>query len=302
MSSAATLAGHAELPDISAYIQLIGERVRGLRARRGMTRKDLSRHSGISERYLAQVEAGEANISITMLWRIAQAMNIAFNELLPNGQTAASVRQTPLLTLLERLTPEQEKTAYNLLLKHFADRNGPVHGVALIGLRGAGKTTLGRRLAQEFEIPFLRLGELIESLAGMKIGEIFSLGGQTAYRRLERQAVQHVIDNYENVILETGGSLVSEKETYHLLLSAFYTIWVRATPEEHMTRVVEQGDLRPMQGNQAAMEDLRRILEEREPFYKAANYTLDTAGRTVEDCVQELTAKTKCYCCPWQWN
>ncbi|HXH03665.1 MAG TPA: helix-turn-helix transcriptional regulator [Candidatus Competibacteraceae bacterium] len=286
---------------ISAYIAHIGERVRGLRARRGMTRKDLSKHSGISERYLAQVEGGEANISITLLWRIAQAMNVEFHELLPYNSKPA-IQVAPLLAFLERLSPEQQKSAYSLLLKHFADAKGPVHGVALIGLRGAGKTTLGSLLAKEMSIPFLRLGEIIEKFAGMGVGEIFSLGGQQAYRRLEHQAVQHVIDNYDNVILEAGGSLVSEKETYDLLLTSFYTVWVRAQPEEHMSRVIAQGDFRPMAGNQEAMEDLRRILTEREPYYQAANYVLDTSGRSVEDCLQELVTKVRRYCCPWQWS
>ena len=275
---------------VAAYILRIGERVRGLKAQRGMTRKELAKHSGISERYLAQLEAGKANISISLLWRIAEAMNVGLGELL-SGDTRSAIHLEPLRKFLEQLSLSQERAAYELLLKYFSDSGRSLRGVALIGLRGAGKTTVGNLLANEFKIPFVKLRDVIEKLGGLEVSELFSLGGQKAYRRLEYQAVDHVLENYDNVILEAGGSLVSQKETYNHLLASFYTVWVRATPEEHMTRVAEQGDLRPMKGNKEAMEDLKRILEEREPYYKAANYVLNTSGRSVEECVQELVDK-----------
>jgi len=285
----------ADSDSIGAYISGIGERTRGLRAERGMSRKDLSRHSGISERYLAQLEGGQANISVTLLWQIAEALNIDFQELLPSDDTLG-IQLKPLLGFLQRLSLEQQKAAYSLLRKTFADTPPPpAQGVALLGLRGGGKSTLGKLLAEELEIPFIRLGDLIEELAGMETAELFSLGGQKAYRRLEHQAVRRVIERRETVVLETGGSLVSEQRTYNDVLNSFYTVWVKASPEEHMNRVVAQGDLRPMQDSSEAMSDLRRILMERESNYRAVNYVLDTSGRSIPDCLRELVEQCRYY-------
>lgn len=280
--------------EIERRLKRLSERVRAVRARRGMTRKDLSRHSSISERYLAQLENGGANVSIALLWRIAGAMGVGLHELLPDSP-AASVRFPPLADLLSRLSSADEEAAYKLLSPRYAVHREPYTGIALIGLRGAGKSTLGARLAEIFGVPFVRVGEVIEQLGGMELGELFSLGGQTTYRRLERQAVQHVLGHYPRAVLETGGSLVSEHDTFSALRSAFYTVWVQTSPQEHMNRVVSQGDLRPMEGSEAAMDDLRRILAEREPYYRTANYTISTSGRTVEDCVAELAAVCEPY-------
>jgi len=283
-----------ESDPIAAYIAGIGERTRGLRAERGMSRKDLSRHSGISERYLAQLESGQANISVTLLWQIADALNVEFQELLPSGDTPG-IQLKPLVSFLERLSLDQQKAAYSMLRKTFTEAPGPAQGIALLGLRGGGKSTLGQLLAKELDLPFFRLGDVIEQLAGMQTAELFSLGGQKAYRRLEQQAVRRVIDRRETVVLETGGSLVSEQATYNDVLSSFYTVWIKASPEEHMERVVAQGDLRPMQDSTEAMSDLRRILAERESNYSAANYTLDTSGRSVQDCLRELVEQCRSY-------
>ena len=274
--------------DIDAYIQAIGQRVRGARARRGMTRKDLSQHSDISQRYLAQVETGKANISVGLLSRIAQALNLDILELLPRSRNDRVAGQAHLQQLLERLSPQELTQAQQLLSDHFAQAPQEVHGIALIGLRGGGKSTLGRLLADSLNIPFIRLGNVIESLAGMDIPELFSRSGQDVYRELEKQAVEYILHSYDKVILETGGSLVSELDTYVLLKNSFYTVWVQASPAEHMERVIEQGDLRPIQGNMEAMEDLKLILEERRPQYEAAHYALNTSGRTVEECLVEL--------------
>lgn len=281
--------------DIAAYLRELGERVRSLRARRGMTRKDLSRHSDISERYLAQLENGAANPSVELLWRIVHAMGISFDELV-SDRSIQPMSHAPLLDLLRTLTAEEQNAAYGMLVRHFAPQPPQsLKGVALIGLRGAGKSTLGRAMGEACGVPFLRLGDLVEQLAGMELSEIFSLGGQKTYRRLEREAVQYVIDTHERAIVEAGGSLVSESETFDLLRASFFTVWVRTSPEEHMNRVIQQGDLRPMRGNDEAMDDLRRILAEREPFYGTAGYALDTSQRTPEDCLQELTAVCRPY-------
>ncbi|MDZ7839385.1 MAG: helix-turn-helix transcriptional regulator [Gammaproteobacteria bacterium] len=280
---------------INAYIAGIGDLTRGLRAERGMSRKDLSRHSGISERYLAQLEGGQANISVTLLWQIAEALNVEFEDLLPS-QHAPSIQLKPLLSFLERLTLEQQKAAYSLLRRAFTEAPGPAHGIALLGLRGGGKSTLGSLLSRELGLPFVRLGELIEELAGMKTAELFSLAGQKGYRRLEHQAVKQVVERGEPVVVETGGSLVSEQQTLNDVLSSFYTVWIRASPEEHMNRVVAQGDLRPMRDSSESMSDLKRILAEREGYYSAANYVLDTSGRSVEECLRELVEQCRNIC------
>jgi len=278
----------AEYQGIEAYIKAIGQRVRGARARRGMTRKDLSQHSEISQRYLAQVETGQANISVGLLSRIAQALNLDIHELLPQSRNDRVALQAQLKQLLERLSPGELAQAQQLLSDHFAKAPLKLHGIALVGLRGGGKSTLGRLLANSLGIPFIRLGNVIESLAGMDIPELFARGGQEAYRQAEKEAVEYVLESYEKVVLETGGSLVSELDTYNLVINSFYTVWIAASPTEHMKRVIEQGDLRPIQGNRDAMEDLKLILEERRPQYEAAHYALNTSGRTVQDCLLEL--------------
>lgn len=275
--------------EIERRLKLLSERVRATRARRGMTRKNLSRHSGISERYLAQLENGGANVSIVLMWRIANAMDVGLHELLPD-QPSALVRFPPLADLLKRLSPAEEEIACTVLSRQFPTRRGPYRGVVLIGLRGAGKTTLGRRLAERFALSFVRISEVVERLGGMQLDELFELGGQKRYRRLEREAVRYVIGQCPRSVIETGGSLVSEPESFSLLRSTFYTVWVRTTPEEHMNRVISQGDMRPMAGGQEAMDDLRRILAEREPYYRSANYMLNTSARTIDDCVDELAA------------
>ncbi len=282
---------------LKTYINTIANRVRGMRAQRGMTRKDLSKHSGISERYLAQVETGKANMSIALLWRLAEAMDVGLSEILPY-ECSACVEHPPLKQFLAGLDADQERRAYQLLQQHFSappsgDSETGFQGVALIGLRGAGKTTLGKLLAERTGTPFVRLSDVIEQQGGLELHELFTLFGQKAYRRLERQAIDHILQSYDKVVLEIGGSLVSEKSTYSRLLNSFFTVWVRAKPEEHMSRVMAQGDTRPMEASQKAMDDLKLILAEREPYYMAANEVLDTSGRSVEACAQELISKCR---------
>ena len=271
--------------DFEDYIASIADRVRSIRARRGMTRKLLSAHSGVSERYLSQVETGKANISVALLWRIAQAMDVGVQELLPGSNNR---EYSSLLNLIENMGPAQQEQAY-LLIKEQLRAQTASHGVALIGLRGAGKSELGSMLGHHTGVPFIDLVDVVEKISGMEVGELFALGGQKAYRRYEYDALNYALEHFPQAIVEAGGSLVTQPDTYHRLLRHYHTIWVRAKPEEHMQRVIAQGDLRPMQGNtEAAMDDLRRILAEREKEYQAAHYVLNTTGRTVDSCFDEL--------------
>ncbi|SFU81716.1 helix-turn-helix transcriptional regulator [Halomonas korlensis] len=271
----------------------IGERVRAYRARRGIARKNLSAQSGISERYLAQIETGKANISIELLQRLAQAMVVPLHGLLPAlGQQALP---NSLSDLLHRLSSSQLEEAYQLLARHFAPPRTCQSGIALIGIRFGGKTTLGELLASELSLPFIRLSQVIEAQGGMKVGEVLELGGQRTYRRLERQALEHVNEQHPLSVLEVGGGLVTEPETFQKLLSSFYTVWLKASPDELMRRLMAEGDMRPLEGNnlKIAKEDLTRILTERDADYRQADHILETTGRTVEECFLELVSVSR---------
>lgn len=275
-------------------IAQIAHRIKDCRVRLGLTRRLLSVHSGISERYLSQIEAGKANISVALLWRITQAMDVDMHEVLPTSSIRGEL-SSPLFRLIKNLSPKQQDQAAGLLEAHLS----PVprsRGVALIGLRGAGKSELGNLLGDHSGVPFVDLVQVIEQLSGMEVGELFALGGQSAYRRFEQQALDHVLKSYNKAIVETGGSLVMQHDTYHKLLARYHTVWIKASADEHMQRVIAQGDLRPMRGNaRAAMGDLKRILAERQKEYQAAHFTLDTTGRSVHSCLSELVQETSSY-------
>jgi len=271
------------------YLRVLGERVRSHRLRRGMTRSMLSEHSAVSERYLAQLEGGRGNVSIRLLRRIAQAMDVQVAELVHEGPEPP-VELRLIDEQLRRLPPEQLRHLHELLRERFAQPGPRRERVALIGLRGAGKSTLGPALAERLGVPFLKLVPEIEREAGMDIREILALSGQRGYRRLERRVLERVIEAHARAVIEVGGGLVTEPGTFSFLLSTCYTIWIRTTPEEHMRRVLAQGDYRPMAGNAEAMDDLRRILAAREPFYREADAVLDTAGRSVEESLDTLEA------------
>jgi XRE family aerobic/anaerobic benzoate catabolism transcriptional regulator len=263
--------------------------VREARARRGMTRKILARDSGVSERYLAQLEAGQGNISIVLLRQVAHAMGLPLAELV-REEPDRPVELTLLGEMLGRLQPAELAQARRLLVETFGRSAGGARRrrVALIGLRGAGKSTLGAMLAARRGVPFVELDREIERELGTSLGEVFDLYGQAAYRRHERRALEGVIERHDRAVIAVGGSLVSEPATFDLLLQACFTVWLTAKPEEHMARVVAQGDTRPMAGNAEAMEDLRRILAGRGPLYSKADVTVDTAGKTVEQAFKEL--------------
>ncbi len=279
-SKAAERRARAEAEGGEGYLGLVGERVRKARARRGMTRRILAADSGVSERYLAQLEAGQGNVSILLLRQIARAMGMPLGDLAREGADPP-IELTLVKQLLERLTADELKAAYKLLSGRFdRARGGRRAGrIALIGLRGAGKSTLGKRLAARLGLPFVDMGVEIEAESGMSLSELFSLSGQPTYRRLERRCLDRLIEAQERVVIETGGSLVSEPATYELLLQSCFAVWIKAAPEEHMSRVIAQGDYRPMAGNDEAMEDLRRILKERAPLYGQADAVVDTSGR-----------------------
>ena len=273
----------------AAYLALLGERIRAARARRGMTRKILARDSGVSERYLAQLEGGQGNISIILLRQVAHAMGLPLADLVRDGPEQP-VEFTLLMQSLARLEVPALAEARKLLMEKFgaAVERERRHRIALIGLRGAGKSTLGARLAADLDVPFIELDREIERISGMSLAALFDLYGQAAYRRYERRALESVIESQERAVIATGGSLVSEPGTFDLLLSACFTVWLTARPEEHMSRVMAQGDFRPMTDNEAAMEDLRRILDNRSALYAKADTVIDTSRKTADAALRAL--------------
>lgn len=241
--------------DKHPYLVTLGERVRSLRARRGLSRKAAAARARVSERHWANLETGVGNASILVLLQVAKAL------------------QCSLVTLLEE-APE----AGNLRRQH----------IALIGLRGAGKSTLGQRLAQELGYVFVELSRVIENLAGCSISEIHGLYGPEAYRRYERRALEDCLAQYPHVVMATPGGLVSEESTFNMMLAQCFTIWLQATPEDHMARVLAQGDTRPMSASTEAMQDLRLILSSRSPFYAKADLHFDTSLQPLEESFQTL--------------
>jgi len=280
------------------FLLTLGTRVRDLRNRRGMTRKTLAHESDVSERHLAQLESGEGNISILLLRRIAAVLSISLEELFaPNQkddrrdeQQRSSQKQT-ILRFIERLPGHRLEEAAARLIRDFGpEQNLRLARIALIGLRGAGKSTLGTKLAAERNVPFIELDYEIEKDTGMPLGEIFSLYGQSGYRAIEKRTLERVLRGSDRAVVSVGGGIVSEKETYEYLLAHCYTVWIKAQPEEHMSRVIAQGDFRAMAGSDRAMEDLRGILESREPLYRKADATVDTSKESVDASFTKLKA------------
>ncbi|RZJ21709.1 MAG: helix-turn-helix domain-containing protein [Haliea sp.] len=275
-----------------ALLAELGARVRSWRARRGMTRKALAADSGLSERFLADVESGKGNVSINSLEAAARALNITVLELLQDAPRPALARAQ---TLLGRLDDNQLDQAHALLASTFGldDAKGREQRIALIGLRGAGKSTLGAQLAAQRGVPFIELDREIEREAGTSMNEILLLHGQAGYRRYERRALFRIAEDHTaGVVMTTGGSIVSERETFDLLQSRFYCVWLKASPQEHMSRVVAQGDMRPFDSTRGAtgeaMDDIRRILASREALYARADAVVDTAARSVKQSLKDL--------------
>jgi len=259
-----------------------------------MTRKELAKSAYVSERFLAQLETGHGNISIIRLRRIAHAMGMEV-ERLAQEKNGDVPEMAGVVALLEKLKPEERRRARAMLLEKFGARSVEERRgrIALVGMRGAGKSTLGALLAERIGAPFIELDRRIEQESGVKLSAVFDLYGPAGFHRLEREALERVLETNERFVLATGGSIVNEPETFSRLRSACYTVWLKAKPEEHMQRVIAQGDKRPMAGSQWAMVDLRKILAGREPMYEKADASVNTSGKTVKQAASELTAAVK---------
>ncbi|MEY8842681.1 helix-turn-helix transcriptional regulator [Cribrihabitans sp. XS_ASV171] len=271
---------------VSALIARVGERVRKAREHRGIPRRVLSEISGVSPRYLAQLEAGEGNISIGLLQRVAIALDYRI-EWLVGEEDPWSSDALRVADLFRAASSDVQQNVLRVLNPEPAEVMR-AQRICLVGLRGAGKSTLGAMLGDALGLPFVELNDQIEEQAGMPVGEVMALYGQEGYRKLEAQAVNRVIATHEAMVLAVAGGIVAEPETYNTLLTRFHTIWLRATPVEHMDRVRAQGDERPMAGNPEAMEQLKSILTSREALYSKAQAQLDTSAMATETALQRL--------------
>jgi XRE family aerobic/anaerobic benzoate catabolism transcriptional regulator len=275
-------------PDDTDFLRAMGRRVREARERRGMSRRSVSEAADVSERYLAQLEAGEGNASVVLLRRVAASLGVPLTDLVGNNETP--VEQRLIRRFFEQLPANRLEDVILRLISDFGQKEAArKNRIALVGLRGAGKSSLGAALAKELGYPFVELDREIECEAALPLSEIFMLYGQAGYRRIERRCLERLLERGDPVVLAAGGGIVSERETYNLLLVSCYTVWIKASPEEHMSRVVSQGDFRPMDGHEAAMEDLRRILAAREPLYGKVDAIIDTSGARFDDSLAKLT-------------
>ena len=271
---------------VKAFVAAVGDRVRKARQRKGIARRVLAERSGVSQRYLAQLENGTGNISIALLLKVANALDYKVEWLVGEDDpwNSEALRVAEFYRFAK---PEQRQRIMQIL-----DPDPPARlrrqRICLIGLRGAGKSTLGRLLGNELDLPFVELHRDIEEQSGMPVGEVMALYGLEGYRRLERQALERVVAAYDCVVLAVAGGIVSEPETYGFLLRNFHAIWLKATPDEHMNRVRAQGDERPMAGNPKAMEELKSILTSREELYAKAEAMVNTSGKTVERSMVDL--------------
>ncbi|MCX7255145.1 MAG: helix-turn-helix transcriptional regulator [Polaromonas sp.] len=289
-SASAPTASAPAADEKNPFLVALGERVKALRARRGMTRKAVSLAAGVSERHLANLEYGEGNASILVLQQVAHALHCTLAELIGDVTTS-----TPEWLLIRELLDGRDDAALRRVRIAIGELLGTGGGnvginprVALVGLRGAGKSTLGAMLAEDLGFPFVELSREIEKFAGCSVSEIQALYGMNAYRRYERRALEEAIQIYPEVVIATPGGLVSDPATFNELLSHCTTVWLQADPEDHMKRVMAQGDLRPMAASRQAMEDLKGILAGRAAFYSKAQYKLDTSAQPLAQSFQAL--------------
>lgn len=284
------MASDTDDTDKDPFLISLGERLKLLRARRGLTRKALAHMADVSERHVANVESGVGNASIQFLRQLSAVLNCSLAEM-TGDETASSPDWLMIREILRGRSDSELARARALLGEMFdtpASEKSRRQRIALIGLRGAGKSSLGVRLATKLNVPFIELSAQIETLAGCSIAEIHALYGQTAYRRYEQRALEAAIQQYTHAVIATPGGMVSEPATFNFLLSHCYTVWLKASPEEHMERVLAQGDKRPMSGNREAMDDLKRILESRAQFYSKADKVVDTSGLSAQQAFAEL--------------
>ena len=266
------------------FLSALGERVRTIRARRGLTRRAVAQNAGVSERHLANLESGTGNASILILLQVAHALQCSIFELL-GDITTSSPEWLLIREMLEKRTESELRRARVQLGDMFGNAGSAdarATHIALVGLRGAGKSTLGQRLAQDLGFAFVELSREIEKFAGCSVSEIHNLYGTNAYRRYERRALEETLQIYPEVVIATPGGLVSDPATFNEVLTHCFTVWLQAKPEDHMARVAAQGDLRPMAASKEAMDDLKRILEGRAAFYAKADLALDTSGQDLE--------------------
>ena len=268
----------------------LGERVRTLRARRGLTRKALAVTADVSERHLANLEYGVGNASILVLQQVAHALQCSLAELVGDITTSSAE-----WLLIRELLAHRDEADLRRARLALADMLGTTGGdparhrrIALIGLRGAGKSSLGQMLADAMEMPFIELSREVEKLAGCSIREIYDLYGTNAYRRYERRALEEAVQIHPDAVIATPGGIVSDAATFNELLVHCTTIWLQASPEEHMGRVAAQGDYRPMAASVEAMEDLKRILAGRAAFYSKADFVLDTSEQSLDHSFKAL--------------
>lgn len=276
-------------------LAVLGERVRSLRAQRGLTRKAVAQAADVSERHLANLEYGTGNASILVLQQVAQALHCSLAELV-GDVTTSSPEWLLIRELLEHRSEADLRRARIALGELLGSGRGDAarhRRIALIGLRGAGKSTLGPMLAQDLDVPFIELSREIEKLAGCSVREIHDLYGTNAYRRYERRALEETVQIHSEVVIATPGGIVSDPATFNELLAHCTTVWLRATPEEHMGRVVAQGDIRPIAASKEAMEDLHRILDGRAAFYSKADLSVDTGGQTLAQSFDALRAAVR---------
>lgn len=271
---------------IKPLLVLVGQRVLQLRKAKGLSRREVSEHSGVSPRYLAQLESGEGNISIGLLKRISIALDRPMEALVAEDEATADDINN--LVSLYRKADSATRAQILQQLDPIKLREQKAERICLIGLRGAGKSTLGQLLSIDLNIPFVELNHRIENLVGIPVAETMALYGQEGYRELEADAIDNISTTEKRVVLAAAGGIVQDNTTYNKVLSRFHTVWIKASPDEHIARVTAQGDLRPMAGNPQAKTQLRQILRAREAQYQKAEYHIDTSGRTTEQSRVEL--------------
>lgn len=277
----------------SPFLTEMGERVRQLRARRGMTRKALSVAADVSERHLANLEQGQGNVSVLVLLQLTQALACSMAELVGDITTSSPewLMIRDMLSHKDEAVLRMARMAMGNALGASAKEPQKSQRIALIGLRGAGKSTLGRMLATELGYAFVELSTEIEKFAGCSIAEIQALYGQNAYRRYERRALEEAIQIYPEAVIATPGGLVSDAANFNDVLTHCTTVWLKASPEDHMKRVIAQGDMRPMANNKEAMQDLKEILKGREAFYSKADLVVDTSAQSLSETFEILKHK-----------